>query len=373
MASCICGNTADGNGSLCIRCAALRVLDLGWDASESQIRTSYLTMVKAWHPDRFQGDRAMKEKAEVKLKDVNSAYEFLTMTLQERAEWQKPAHWTVDTPDARSSSEEESYKAKKTISFASSLRIISRWIVPTIKNLLVLAVLLFVVLIFRYLWIAFDVPVPTGEAAAEVYDQSKDSIMTQLEGPKRRFIVAVEKDLRRIDPALPEFAPPPSAQPEQPAPEAHVQASRKPAIKAVSREPEKPPAPPPTIYSYITVGSTKDEVLAALGPPTASSDDKLVYGKSELSLKDGSVVGWKIDLVSNPIRVKLWPEHPVDTNQGFFTMSSTKDDVLVVQGTPTAFSNDKFEYGGSVVYFQNNRVVRWINDLSTIPLKARTP
>jgi hypothetical protein len=331
-------------------------------------------MVKAWHPDRFQNDPTMREKAEIKLKDVNSAYEFLTMTLQERAEWQKPAHWTVDTPDTGSSSEKVSEDEKKARSLAFRMRIVSRWIVPTIKNLLVLAVFLFAVLVFRYLWIAFDVPVPTGEAAAAAYDQSKDSIMTQLEAPKRRFIAAVEKDLRRIDPALPEFAPPSPPRPEQPAPEAHVvQTSRKPAIKAVSREPEKTPAAPPTIYSYITVGSTKDEVMAQQGPPTASSDDKLVYGKSELYLKDGSVAGWRIDPVSSPIRVKLWPEAPVDPSQAFFTMSSTKDDVLVVQGTPTAFSKDKFEYGGSVVYFQNNRVVRWINDPSTIPLKARTP
>jgi hypothetical protein len=92
-----------------------------------------------------------------------------------------------------------------------------------------------------------------------------------------------------------------------------------------------------------------------------------------LYLKNGSVTGWKIDPVSNPIRVKLWPEHPVDTSQEYFTIDSTMDDVLVIQGTPTAFSNDKFEYGGSEVDFKRNRVVGWKNDLGSIPLKARMP
>jgi hypothetical protein len=127
------------------------------------------------------------------------------------------------------------------------------------------------------------------------------------------------------------------------------------------------------ILSFLTIGSTKDEVLAQQGPPTGATDDKLVYGQSELYLKNGSVTGWKIDPVSNPIRVKLWPEHPVDTSQEYFTIDSTMDDVLVIQGTPTAFSNDKFEYGGSEVDFKRNRVVGWKNDLGSIPLKARMP
>jgi len=42
--------------------------------------------------------------------------------------------------------------------------------------------------------------------------------------------------------------------------------------------------------------------------------------------------------------------------------------VLVVQGTPTAFTADRFSYGSSEVYFQNDRVVSWKNDQSSIPL-----
>jgi hypothetical protein len=118
------------------------------------------------------------------------------------------------------------------------------------------------------------------------------------------------------------------------------------------------PAGPLRLLPYVTVGLTRDEVIAAQGEPTSASEDKLMYGASELDMKDGKVVGWKLDGRSS-IRVKLWPEGPVDTGLRAFGVGSTKDEVLVVQGTPTSFSADRFEYGSSVVYFRNNRVMGW--------------
>ena len=115
---------------------------------------------------------------------------------------------------------------------------------------------------------------------------------------------------------------------------------------------------PLQLRPYVTVGLTRDEVVSAQGEPTSSTDDRLMYGASELDLKDGRVVGWKIDARS-PVRVKLWPEGPVDTTLRTFEVGSTKDEVLVVQGTPSSFTEDRFEYGSSVVYFREGRVVVW--------------
>jgi hypothetical protein len=127
------------------------------------------------------------------------------------------------------------------------------------------------------------------------------------------------------------------------------------------------------LKSYLTVGSTRDEVITQQGTPTASYEDKLVYGKSELYLKDNAVIGWRIDPVASPIRVKIWPQASVDPDLEFFTIGSSRDEVLVVQGTPTEFTYDQFEYGTSVVYFQNNRVIRWKNDPASIPLRVKLP
>jgi hypothetical protein len=121
---------------------------------------------------------------------------------------------------------------------------------------------------------------------------------------------------------------------------------------------------------YITTGLTPDEVRAILGAPSAATDGKLAYGGSEFYFINGRLTGWKLDPASAPIRVKLWPDAPVDPGLAFFAVGSSKSAVLVVQGTPTFLSENQFGYGGSIVYFQNNRVVSWKNDPSTVPLRV---
>jgi hypothetical protein len=240
---------------------------------------------------------------------------------------------------------------------------------PTLKIAFKIAGIALAILLGRYLWIAFDVPAPTSDDAERALALGKVSVLKELEAPKQRFLDAVEQDLRRLDPRKP--APETLPQAAEPAPAAALPTLPTTPAPAAKQQPAKAPAAPDKVRSYITVGSTRDEVLEQQGTPTASSADKLVYGRSELYLKDGSVIGWRIDPVSSPIRVKLWPTASVDPDPGYFAVGSTRDFVLVVQGTPTAFSEDKFEYGGSVVYFQNNRVVSWKNDPASIPLRVQ--
>jgi hypothetical protein len=59
----------------------------------------------------------------------------------------------------------------------------------------------------------------------------------------------------------------------------------------------------------------------------------------------------------------------VDPNLKSFGVGSTKNEVLVVQGTPTLFSEDTFGYGASEVYFKNERVVNWKSD-PAMPLRT---
>jgi hypothetical protein len=56
----------------------------------------------------------------------------------------------------------------------------------------------------------------------------------------------------------------------------------------------------------------------------------------------------------------------------YFTVGSTRGDVLRLQGTPSAIVGNTFEYGLSEVYFQNGRVQSWHADPSS-PLRARMP
>lgn len=53
------------------------VLNVNSGASQVEIKKAYIKMVKKYHPDRFQ-DKAAKEMAEEKLKDINEAYDYLS-------------------------------------------------------------------------------------------------------------------------------------------------------------------------------------------------------------------------------------------------------------------------------------------------------
>ena len=134
---------------------------------------------------------------------------------------------------------------------------------------------------------------------------------------------------------------------------------------------------------YFTLGSTMDEVAAIHGIPDYCSRWTVQYGSSELHLRNGRVAGWK-NTNSNPLKVKLLPKRKT-INKGYFTLESTKDEVLAVQGTPDMFFDydtfdgtvQGFSYGSSdevtqhsKVYFENDRVIGWGSETSN-PLKTK--
>ena len=63
--------------------------------------------------------------------------------------------------------------------------------------------------------------------------------------------------------------------------------------------------------------------------------------------------------------------YPSDDPQvPYFTVGSTKQDVIRVQGPPSKVEGDVFTYGSSQVYFKYGRVESWRQDPAS-PLKAR--
>lgn len=54
-----------------------KVLGVKQNASEEEIKKAYHTLVRKYHPDRFQ-DVAAKELADEKLKEINQAYEMIS-------------------------------------------------------------------------------------------------------------------------------------------------------------------------------------------------------------------------------------------------------------------------------------------------------
>lgn len=372
MNTCSCGNLLDDKSTQCPRCEALQVLGLEMDAGESDIRSARRLLVKIWQPDRFPDDEKMREAAETKLNDVNSAFEFLTATSTERGTQQRPAYASTyeaaqPTPPSLGPTSTE---AAATLASAPTVNPPEPlW--PKIKPFLVLAAVALFLLAGRLIWVGLRVHHHTSPAVAGVNVAGSPNLPQAAEAPKKSFIDSVVRGLKNL--ALQTSAP---ADDTQVAPPVPVNVEKTQPKKTQTSAATDKAQPQPTVgklLPYLTVGSTKEEVLALQGTPTEASDDKLVYGKSELYLKDDVVTGWRIDPVSSPIRVKLWPQAPVNVDLDYFSYGSSRDFVLMVQGTPTAFSQNTFEYGGSIVYFSNNRVVSWKNDPSSIPLRARTP
>ena len=54
-----------------------RILDLEPGASLKEVRQAYKDIIQVWHPDRFEFNPRLKEKAGTKLKEINLAYETL--------------------------------------------------------------------------------------------------------------------------------------------------------------------------------------------------------------------------------------------------------------------------------------------------------
>jgi len=364
MNICSCGSLFNDRGLQCARCEALQVLGLGKDATETEIRTNYRLFVKAWSPDSMQGDESLKAAAQNKLADMHTAYEYLSMTSTERTENERPVYLTARavSPEATPNAVPAQQKASagfttlvvlpsppppKGPTFWQRINALYRaW--RRVRVLLWLAVIIFTLLTGRSIRDYFRTERARSEQAASFNAAGGQDAPSAAVAPNEDAQGAAKHA-------------------------AKTSASGSGASSQLQRAGARQPTQPATrtIYSYLTVGSTREEVLAQQGSPTASFEDKLVYGKSELYLKNNLVTSWRIDLASNPIRVKLWPQSAVDPDLAYFTAGSTKDEVLVVQGTPTTFTDDKFEYGGSEVYFRNDRVVNWKNDIGSVPLKVR--
>ena len=54
-----------------------RALDLKPGANFDEVKHAYRELAKVWHPDRFGNDAKLKDRANIKLGEINAAYERL--------------------------------------------------------------------------------------------------------------------------------------------------------------------------------------------------------------------------------------------------------------------------------------------------------
>lgn len=347
---CGCGMVAETFGGLCDRCASLQTLGLGTQATLEQIESTYLTLVKVWHPDRFTHDPRLSKEAEEKLKEINAAHDYLLAHPPQETSRSVPRTERPAAP--RSPGPPMDFEEEETEEVRRILRRRQKSQVPAI--LVKVGFALGAVAVVVLLWFTGDSFLSSNALTARAWEQLKLEVKhdaavhftsaTTTEAQQTNGTPAQMPDAHSVTPDSTATANAPVAhnQPIQ-----HVQG----------------------VKPYITAGLTPSEVLAVLGKPTSSSGEKMFYSHSEIDFKNGQVAGWKID-PSSPIRVKLWSESPSVPGLTTFGVGSSKSDVIALQGTPSFFSDNEFGYGNSRVFFQNNRVVSWKETAGSAPLRV---
>jgi len=341
---CACGMVADTFGGMCDRCASLQALGLGTNATPEEIESTYRTLVRVWHPDRFTHDPRLSRDAEEKLKEINAAHDYLLTHPKQEVPRPPERQPIAEQPFVPS---EVDLEGEETEEIRRILRSRQKSNVPAI--LLKVGFALGAVAFVAVLWLTGDSFLSSNQLTARAWDQLKLEV-------KHDVAVHFQSGSSSQAP-LPAAAPAPIAAPApNPAVVAPEEKTRPAAHRPVAAKP------------YITAGLTPAEVIAVLGNPTSSSGEKMFYNASEIDFKNGQVAGWKIDPVA-PIRVKLWSETPSVPGLSTFGVGSTKSDVITLQGTPTLFSDNDFGYGNSHVFFQKNRVTSW-KDSGDVPLRV---
>jgi hypothetical protein len=359
MNTCMCGNPIDTIGTMCSRCGALQTLGLDMNASAAEIESTYTTLIKVWHPDRFQTDPKMRHAAEEKLKEINAAHDYLTSTplytrpapqaagreaesLHNQERPSAPVFNSAESPD-----EEEPEEVRRIMKRLQKKQSRPKTLIKVMFGLTGIAgagLLVF----------SMDFFLSSNSSTSRGWDQFKAEIAQDLRAKGLLRSSATEDQGKKDENAQPA---PAAATPTGDA----GNSSKDHSAVAAKEKGAKP---------YVTSGLTPMEVLSVLGSPTSSSEEKMFYKGSEIDFRNGHVAGWKIDPKTAPIRVKLWPDAAPVPGVTTFAVGSSKSDVIALQGTPTLFSDNQFGYGNSVVFFQNDRVVGWKEDPASVRLRV---
>jgi hypothetical protein len=126
--------------------------------------------------------------------------------------------------------------------------------------------------------------------------------------------------------------------------------------------PEAPEAP------FFTLGSTRAHVAEVQGLPNSidkTHGETWRYNGAFIEFRNGKVYAWS-SLWNAPLRVGLTPSNPDKAHdaakRGHYTIGSSKDEVIAIQGTPTTIDKSHGEnwwYGAAWIEFKRGKVYSW--------------
>ncbi len=360
--------------------ADFRTLGLEPGSKPSEVRRAYRTLVKKWHPDRYHSKpyetRALAEK---KFREIDEAYRRISKTRQNTAFFSSSPTRTAKTrPGATASG------GRSKIAFRLSF--------GTKTILTVLVLIAAVLLLLQYTSFlpdtGLDTEIDPPIAQNATTDTGQDNAQSSAPSPQSSADLS-GSDLSASTPLpLPDLLQSPltphnaffslgSTTTEvidvQGAPSrvlgqiwtyglSEVQFKNGRVCKfnnfdgslRIRMQPkvsESPGTP-----DHITLGSSQEEVLLVHGTPTRLDGNSWFYGFAELDFKDGRVAEY--DNYFGNLKIRLLPSIATDhkPSADYFTIGSTPDDVLAVQGTPTSVHGNRWSFNFAVVVFRDGKV-----------------
>jgi hypothetical protein len=335
-------------------CHDYQVLGLQPGCSAAELRATYKSLVKKWHPDRYLDQNGEKFAAEEKLKVINAAYSRLCKDLP------RPGTTTArTTPAAGSYSQSHSSRqqrenpanmtAPSRHAWASLLAVVgrslagsyalksfpSRW-VWSVAMLLPLILLLF-------WWIDLPrFPLPHQERLSHTPGRGEQALPRGQSQPHpKRAVSAAKDDLMAM--------------------ESQARNQGRSSIRPPRNGPRRPAVLFPSELAHFTLGSSASEVMQIQGKPQRINGQTWIYGMSDVTFKEGRVSGYNNFDAS--LRIKVLPTTPAPASlvPETFDLGAHRDEVLLAQGTPSRVDGTKWYYGLSEVVFKDGKVVAFNN------------
>jgi len=364
------------------------LLGLKPGSKPSEVRQAYRTLVKKWHPDRHHSKPYETQAlAEKKFKEIDEAYRRIARS------WAKTPRSAKSTPAAshRNSAQAELRaktqprrapvrRSRHRIDFRSFFS--GKIILPA---LLLTATIFILTQIPSFFPDTADDTESHGPLVAENPAEDKNpSILEPSEatGP----LASVD-----LAPSPPKVLSPPLLQPQPEAPSAFFTlGSTSSEVLNIQGDPSRvqgqawfyglseiqfrngrvwrfdnfdgslrvrmqPEIPKDReIPPHVTIGSSEDEVLLVQGTPTKVEDNRWFYGFAELVFKNGRVAEY--DNYFGRLKMRILPSAQSEPPKQFFTIGSTQDEVLDIQGTPTSIHGNRWSFNFAVVTFLDGKV-----------------
>jgi hypothetical protein len=289
---------------------AYRVLELSSNASLEEVKRAYRELTRVWHPDRFPNDKRLQQKAQERLKQINLAYELIcgrgAFAPRRPSNDAKVRSTTPNTEGPHVSQQPNSPPRSQS-------------------------------------------PPPTATPTMGRRSQRQFGRGVAV------FCILVAIAFTALKSYL------------TTAPDAH-QLSRIPAFPSPTASPRyfsvSTPNPTAQVYSNAQGGdpafTLQDSVSSTRTPvPVRRAEPVAVATPRNPVLPDSHV---PVTTPSVSIRraqpvAPTYPRPGTSSSNSFFTVGSTKDEVLTLQGSPDRFTDRMFWYGTSFVRFAGDRVV----------------